>query len=186
MGNMFASQNLGPYIGNEIPELSITIGDTKFDQFYHLPEVTDGKKSRIATNAILGRSEPILSYGGSDARSIDVTFTLHNVTKDMVEHNMKFFNYARATVYPDYSKGYAPPPIVQFQWGTLYSRGNGKFPIDCVVTDVNITVSPDTPYFFSVVTGSLCPLWFTIKLSMLTIEMQELLPGFNEVCNNEF
>ena len=175
-----------------IPDCYITIGSVKFDRFYHIPKVSEKKSAKFETINILGRSEPIYSYGGGDARTLTIVYTLHNLTNDMLEYNMNFFRYARASVYPQYDLGYAPPPIGKFKFGEIYSSSGGGA-LDILIKDSSYSIDEKTIWFdggtsLSVgadntqnTTTKMYPQKFTITLNVNVIYSQSNLPGFKDI-----
>ena len=98
--------------------------------------IQDAKTANFDSQAILGRSEPLRAYTGSNAR--EIAFVLNYYWYDYsgvggwtsIQKNL---NLLKSLVYPNYHRGsFQPAPKVLFSFGRVY-RG-----IPCIVTNVSL------------------------------------------------
>jgi len=114
--------------------------------------ITDGKNATYSSKQVLGRSEPLRAYTGSDERSIQFELDYYwyqyggTGTIGSWEFIRENLNKIKSLVYPQYygatSTGYMPAQKVLFFFGQLYTG------VPCIVKAVNITyeapwVNPD-------------------------------------------
>jgi len=117
--------------------------------------ITDGKNADYNSKKVLGRSEPLRAYTGSDERSIQFELDYYwyqfggqgNVGSwSFIENNI---NKLKSLVYPQYGgatrTGYMPAQKVLFFFGQLYQG------VPCIVKSVNVQhkapwVCPDTGF----------------------------------------
>jgi hypothetical protein len=112
-------------------------------RFQNTPrEIRDSKSAQFDSKSVLGRSEPLRAYVGSDSRTIsfDLNYYWYHYEHsgigswDDIRSNV---DKLKALAYPQYyesiaSMGYSPPPKVQFYFGRIF-RG-----VPCIVKGLSV------------------------------------------------
>lgn len=113
-----------------------------------LPDVTDTKSANYSSEAVTGRTNPVVNYSYSEPRSIQTDIHFMVTQCEDIQRNLEDFRCIKALVYPGTSNGaapYSPPPVCKFQCGSLLGDFNSEA-VCVVLRNYNVRFGTDVPW----------------------------------------
>ena len=141
-----------------------------------LPEITDSKSAKYADEPIIGRSTPLKSYAYSDNRVLSMKLQFQSITKSELTENIKHFYALSSLTYPRKSTAngpYAPPPICQFNCGSLF----GTKPLCVIMDNYSLSIPTDVVWDDEI----LVPYYFVINTSWHVVYSSRSLPNQEDI-----
>ena len=103
-----------------------TKGTEKKIVFNVLPEISDQKSATYNDEPVIGRSNPMKTYGSSDNRSISMQIHLIVTRPEDVEKNLEILRVLESAIYPRVGASvgvpFVPPPVCQLRCGQLLKK----------------------------------------------------------------
>lgn len=151
---------------------SLTTGGKHY--FRSLPEITDSKSANYNSQTIFGRASPIRSFSDSAPRTISISWDMYNVDQLARDATYEMIRAISSAVYPIYEPPYNPPPICQFQCGSILAgkHQEDRMAMDCLIMSYNFSYGKD-----SIMDDYMMPFHISASLDLEVIYSSKDLPG---------